>query len=571
MGHAGVTAVAEPTLAMPRVGSAARVRWAARVATVAFLSAVAWAAHFAGWRQLGFFSDDHTFAVSAMTWTPAETVRQMQVLLFSYPEPQGRPLGFLLGIGLPFAGYEIAGVFGMYAVGWAVLSLNAGLLYGLLARRLPRPMPLVGSLMFLLYPADTTRPFLCHAHILQPSITFALVSAHLLMRRSWRWRWMAYPVAALCLVTYETALLPLLAVPLLAGRRGVRSWAVHLGLLAGLIGLVAITRSIGGENRAVESTGGAGVVLAHLAIGSVRGPLAVADCCWKRPGKAALAAFTRPGLAAVILLASAACAVAVGLASRRVPSTAAIRRAAVFGLAAVGVSYLLSFTHYPPADEEGQSTSVHTAAAIGTATVAAAAVGGLLRRSRPAGVAAAAVYFGLLAGSAWDEQGAYADLWHRRQAFWRQVVDLCPDLARGTVVLCDGEPPHATAHLPVTLWSDAMVPQQLFVLPSDCAVLPPVVAAYPRTAGHDWQSAVGRRADGRVVWRTVPCGCQPGRELVEGNTILLRCDSSGRVTRIAGSVDLDGRPFRAKPPPPPGGRAAYPHQPFYRVLLGGED
>ncbi len=44
-------------------------------------------------------------------------------------------------------------------------------------------MPVVAALLFLLFPADTTRPFLCHAHILQPSLTFALVAAHLFLCR----------------------------------------------------------------------------------------------------------------------------------------------------------------------------------------------------------------------------------------------------------------------------------------------------------------------------------------------------------------------------------------------------
>ena len=35
--------------------------------------------------------------------------------------------------------------------------------------------------------------------------------------RSWSLRAIGYPVAGLCLITYETALLPLLAVPLLDG------------------------------------------------------------------------------------------------------------------------------------------------------------------------------------------------------------------------------------------------------------------------------------------------------------------------------------------------------------------
>ena len=594
-----MTAVAEPIVETPT--AAARRAWTRPAVTVLVLSAVAWFAHFSSWRQIGFFSDDQSFAVLTMAWTPADAAHQAGVLAFAYPEPQGRPLGFLLGVELPYLGWRAAGVFGMFAVGWVILSLNAALLYGLLARRLPRPLPAVGALVFLLFPADTTRPFLCHAHILQPSITFALAAAHLMLCRSWSLRAIGYPVAGLCLITYETALLPLLAVPLLDGwapvsprlataRRAVldqpidtiqappsgrslngrlnsvwvRRSMLHLAALAVLVGVVAVTRSRGGEYRAVGATGGKGTVAAEVVLGSIRGPLAVVDACVRRPWRQVVAVLHRPGHAAIVALATSAFAGLI--ATRRVPSAAAVWRALAFGVAAVGVSYLLCFTHYPPTCEEGQSTSVHTAAAIGSAAVAAGIFAAWSRRSRRWATAGGAAYLGLLLGSALDEQAGYARLWHERQSFWRQTLALCPDLADRTVVLCDGAMPQPLWFMPVNLWSDAMVPAQVYQFP-DTDRLPPIVAAFPRVTGQDWRSAVRRDGD-RLVWRTPPCNCPAGQALAEADTILLRVDSAGRVTRARGSVDVAGRPFHVKDPPPAGTVAAFPRLPFYGVLVG---
>ena len=562
-----MTVLAEPILTI--VPAMRTRRWIAPAATVAFLSTVAWFAHFRGWRHTGFFSDDQSFAALTMDWTPGDARHMADVLAFSYPEPQGRPLGFLLGVELPYLGYHAAGVFGMYAVAWLVLSGNAVLLWALLARRLPRPLPMVGGLMFLLFPADTTRPFLCHAHILQPSLTFALIAAHLFLGRTAWVRGLGYAVASLCLVTYETALLPLVAVPLLdarfAGRRfelPVKRLVVHAAVLVALVGIVAVTRSHAGEYRAEHMIGGPATVTEEVVLGSVRGPLAAAQACVRRPWLQAVATVHRPWHAAEVLAAAAAFAFAVG---RRRPPTSSLWRAGAFGVAAIGVSYLLCFTHYPPTCEEGQSTSVHTAAAIGFAAVAAAAAGWALVQWPRAGLAAGGLYFGLLFGHATDEQAAFTGLWHERQLFWRQALALCPDLSDRTVILCDGAMSQPTWYMPVNLWSDAMVPAQVYRFPPDWR-LPPILAAYPRIPGQTWRTAVQRDDRDRLVWRTPPCNCPAGQELAEADTILLRLDNAGRVSRVSGSVSVAGGPFRLRPAPPPGTRAAFPTLPFYAVL-----
>src|ERR1700761_2946532 len=64
------------------------------VAVIGFLFALAWLAHFTQSRNIGFYSDDHTFAVRPLSWSPEDFNLWMRTQAISYPEPQGRPLGF---------------------------------------------------------------------------------------------------------------------------------------------------------------------------------------------------------------------------------------------------------------------------------------------------------------------------------------------------------------------------------------------------------------------------------------------------------------------------------------------
>jgi hypothetical protein len=347
-----------------------------------------------------------------------------------------------------------------------------------------------------------------------------------------------------------------------------RRSALHVLALLALIAIVAVTRAHGGEYRAVGATGGKGAVASEVMMGSILGPLAAAQACVRRPWQQIVAAIHHSAHAVTLAGAMVLFGVAVALSGhgRRRPTVAALRRAAVFGAVAVGVSYLLCFTHYPPTCEEGQSTSVHTAAVIGAAGLAAAGFGWLASLpSRRWAVGAVAFYFGLLFGHAVDEQGAFASLWHERQAFWSQVLNLCPDLPDGTVILCDGAMPQRTWYMPANLWSDAMVPAQVYQFPASYR-LPPLLAAFPRVSGQDWRTAVQWDGSGRLVWRTPPCNCPAGQALTERGTILLRVDNAGQVSRVTGTVDVAGHPFRVRAAPPSGTQAHFPTLPFFDVL-----
>jgi hypothetical protein len=73
----------------------------------------------------------------------------------------------------------------------------------------------VGAAMFCLFPADTTKILLTHDFQLQPALTFALLAS---LAYAAHRRWLAYPLAACALLSYENAFLALFALPLLLRR-----------------------------------------------------------------------------------------------------------------------------------------------------------------------------------------------------------------------------------------------------------------------------------------------------------------------------------------------------------------
>jgi hypothetical protein len=576
-------------------------RWSDAIARHAvvcgFILALAWLAHFSLSRNIGLYSDDLTFAVPPMTWNLHDVSRWIHIQIVGYPEPQGRPLGFLLGLVIPYFAYHLSvfgggGMCGMFFIGWLILSGNALLFYYLLRRCLSPPLPLLAATFFLLFPADTTRPFLCHAHILQPSLTFMLVAAHLYLNGPpWR-RVLSYFVITLCLITYETTLLPFIAIPLLEKSRD-RRWryrfARHLLILLSIIALVYITRMRGGEYRAVEANGSKFKVLGEIIAGTIIGPVAIVHACIYRACQAIRDLFYRPMELAGFATVLAMFALSLWLSIRRMRANvktdafaADVHRATVFGAAATAVSYLFCFTHFPPWCIEGQETSVHLAAAIGGSTLLAALAARLVRhdwsRSRRAwmGVMLIALYFAMLFSTAIDEQNSYVVLWRQRQQFWTRLLDLCPDLHEGTMIICDGQlPVPMVDHRPIwfmppNCWSDSLVLKYTYQMPSTWQTLPQVSAFPAEATGQGWRTWLQRDRRGRVIWKRPPYGRLQGDELIERNTILLHIDPSGNVTRQGGIVDIGGRPFHVSDLVPRQG-PSFPTLPLYSILLGSAE
>src|SRR5258708_35520843 len=146
-------------------------------------------------------------------------------------------------------GYGLGGVQGLYFLGFLVQSLNAFLLYHLLKKWLDRWSAILGGCLLILLPADTTHIFLEHSAQLHTSLTYLLVG--LLIKRTRLWP-LSYPVAALSLLSYETAFLPFIVFPLFLVDRKKRifQWLTHLIICARVLLTVFSIRLSLSDSRA---------------------------------------------------------------------------------------------------------------------------------------------------------------------------------------------------------------------------------------------------------------------------------------------------------------------------------
>jgi hypothetical protein len=547
-----------------------------------FLCVLCWCSHFAHFRQFGFYEDDHYFAAPTMNWTPADAVHWIVENTRHFPEPQGRPVGFVLGGILPWIGWHLGGLPGMYLVGYVIFAVNANLFYFLLRRCLCEPMPVIAAVGFILFPADTTRPFLNHQDILQPAIAFMLGACHLYINRGLPSRILAYVLILLALLSYETAALPFIFFPLLM-RRWDLSWLARFGLhglvIVCLFGSLAGVRGHFGEERASGALADRQKVEHLIRDGTRIGINTVKTICRVRAIQGLNDALSRPrvrrGIVVCGLSVIAATWWAAGCTDRRknywmlFPDLA---RAAAYGVAALSISYVLSFTHYPPDFQVGRMTSTHLAATFPVA-VLMAAFASLPMALPPKAWGAvlcgtiAAAYFSLLFRRAQYEQESYAAIWHARQVFWTKVIDLCPDLKDGTLVIVDGGVPRPEYYMDSSSWSDYMVLDQVWDFRGKHFGRNPELFCFrpnPATGGPTWQAGITHQVGGPFLWHHPPEMLQADSPVFSGNTILLHADERGNVTRQTGTIRLAGSDFKLKDPDP--AAAEYPRLPMYRIL-----
>jgi len=226
------------------------------------------------------------------------------------------------------------------------------------------------------------------------------------------------------------------------------------------------------------------------------------------------------------------------------------------GLAMLVIAYALAITppHYPPEATYGRMTSVHLAATVGGAIVFACFLKLLLTlfgiiHLRAVFALILAAYLALLVGFAFIVQKSFIIALQDQRKEWTSVVELCPDIADGTMVLLEGPYPTGNWFALNSSWSDPLVLPQLFRYPSTIKT-PPMLGLVP--SDHSWTAKL-KPQDGRLVWAEAfpPFTGRPaGLPLPENNTILLRMvDDGSRMIRIDGDLSIQGRSFQLKSPP----------------------
>lgn len=420
-----------------------------------FLLLVTWLSFYFYFPNFGIYEDDYECVGKTLNYSISDLADNIKhdIVAFS----SGRVVSNGLGRAAIFAVGKIGGLPLLYFGGMLIVAGNSFLLYLLLKKRFPQDLAFLSAMMFILFPADTTKAFLVHTYTLQTALTFTLIAS--LSYISGR-RTLSYFIAICSLLSYENAFLPFYLIPFLDrtiwDKKTFKIFIRHGIIVSIIIFADFLLRKVLGETRAVElNLGDAGLKTLKAVF---LGPLAIFGATVHAPLKALyFFAQTYPFIIVGFFL------IALGLfvflrgnsfINRTLQQTAdkensdsenhlTIRQGLILGLFLLPVSYLLSFTHYPPLVIIGRGSSVHLGASIGFALLTGTFLFWLNLRAgakkREILLASLAFYCALIIGHGALIQQDFVQSWQKQKQFWMQTVHLCPDVTEGTVLILENE------------------------------------------------------------------------------------------------------------------------------------
>ncbi len=508
-------------------------------------------------RRFGLYEDDWTII-------PAAGQKSFGALLaycwnyFIRMYGHARPLSDISIYLLSFAGWKLAGMWGLYWLGFTVQVTNIALFYALLVRLSGRRMAVLACIAYVLYSADATQIFLTHSLGLHPSITLLLLSLHCFISpRLGFWRWpAAYGLAFVILFSYETPFPIFLAAPLLLrpwDRRWVVRSALHMVIVGLMLAGVLVFRIWLGDDRVA----GAGVdnLLLQAADRVVRGPLVSLGSYLIR-SRVALKNIQTLGVAAFGLLGAGLAALALFVEneqpSRQLPD--GLRQAgrlAAVGLAMLLLAYPLTLT-VDPATMFGRGTRAHTAAGLGYAVflgaVGLAALEVLGRRAW-AGKLLIALIAAPLAGFGFMVQVDYIHAWQMQRTFWTDLVFTIQDFSDGDAILVEpGIFPQDTDFIEANTWNMPRVLDQLINFPESWQNPPRV---YRLVLGWQYRILPGDgklMLDGDTVYA-------PGSlyQRADPANVIFILNDDGRMQRAEERLSFNGESLLIKPSGPAAG------------------
>jgi len=409
--------------------------------------------------------------------------------------------------------------------------------------------------MFCLFPTDTTKILLTHDFQLQPALTFALLSA---LAYAANRRWLAYPLAAGALLSYENAFLALFALPLLLRRWDralLRELARHVFTLGGIVVVVVVLRLLAGEVRATESTGGVGAILPLLLGSLVLGPVRAVAASVYQPLRVV------PTWDLETLVVSVLAGFVFGFCLWRLRPRPSPWRDIVetggAGLVMLVLGYGLAFTHFPPNAVVGRGTSVHLGATLGMAVLAAAVAWGLMNLRPILAATAVAAYLAFAVGYQVTIERDFMRSWQLQRDFWQQVAACCSDLQDGTVLIYQLPESIPTTFIFTNSWADPLVLDQTFRFPPNWQTPPRLFAIT------DFPARVAAGPDGLQWWVPGASWDEHWEALPQGNVILLR-PADGRLERVTGEIPIAGQTLQLKDPGQP---VAWPPAQLGSLLL----
>ena len=528
------------------------------------------AANFTRLGQFGLYEDDY-WSIAPHLSEPLSRLGSLALHHFTH-WPTGRPLNHLLPAVLSAVGSSLGGLTGVYVLSAAWLTLN-GLLVYLAARRLiSKPGALIASVLYLLFPADSTKLLLTHSAHVQGAMTFLLLGSWLWLLGGWR-RALSYPVAALSLLAYESAFLPFLVLPLFVPverSRLLRAWGTHLGAIGLFVGLDAWARMVTGDSRALAAARQLGESVRRVVTSLWLGPMTSVTSLF-RSSVAGLRALDPLAVLSAMVFVLALLTVIRGTSNCAEGAEAAgpsdaqpgLRwwRLLLAAMIAWSVSYALSIVNYPPTQTVGRLTSSHVAAgwpaALGVG-VLFEQLYGIGRVRRRLALIVTAAWLASLVGYQHELQRGYVRAWEEERRFWKELTVQAPDVGAGWAVIVIGPPRAGTPVILSTSWADHYAHRQIYTPGFD-----PAGPAFAHLGFQGSQIAFEHEGDS---WRWRPEFWGGPWLHIDRSRLALFEDDHGTLRRVE-ELQTSAGILRSTAPLPTEARTEWPDTPVSRLLF----
>ncbi len=539
--------------------------------------------YFLFFKRFGLYEDDYEFVVLPMNASFSGMLDYAKHIMLTFP--LGRPLGTIVPYYISYISYNLFGFHGLYIVGAFIVTINVILLYNLLKKRFDLSLAFFGALFFLFFPADTTKGLLIHIYQLQVSLMYSLLACHVYLNRKFVW---AFVLASMSLISYESPYLIFLFVPFLFefnfSKRTIIIFIKHCVVSVIIFVFLFIIRKYFEEPRVgdIESP----TLLRNVLLSFITGPLTSIYSFIFVPVKALLN--IRESFIIVIPVFIVVALLLFFLRKDFVISNAKIGFGAeedVKGyhlrldipeslkkpLMAVGIgglmligSYLFAFTHYPPKTLIGRGTSVHLAASVAAAILFGGLgqlfIYGMNFFFKKAHYAIIALYIALLAGNGIFIQKDYITSWTNQRYFWKQVLELCPDLNENTNIILARDQLSETEYIYTHSWAVPMVLDNLFVFPESWNYTPKVIIL-----DKPFNKEITERNDSLLTHPRYSFLFENRIDvcLENYNTILLKSENDV-LERVYSDLDINGDTLHLKTM---GGNPEFKRRELYKYLI----
>jgi len=519
-----------------------------KITTFLTIALITWIAHFWYFNHLGLYEDDYAFIGNILTMDFSrfvDSVKNMNLAFF-----QGRVVGFnILFFSAYFAG-KLGGLPLIYISAYLLALTNNILFYLFLQRLWNQPIfVLTGTLAFTLFPADNTRAFLTHIHIL-PAITFLLLAflSYLNDKKIW-----SYLLITASFLSYETCFLLFITAPFLTKKPQseiFKELIKHLFILGTIFLVVLILRKLTGDSRVGDLDIATAIFTPIRQI--ITGPFVCLGTFVYRPWqtlhnlRGELLIFVPLSLLMLLWLFLQNYRFS-GLDSGE--NWPIIKQLSLLGISLLFLAYPLTFT-VPATLISGRDSRVHAAAVVG-----ASILGGILGylivylansyRQKNLAALLLATYFSLLIGFGIIVQQQNKLSWKYQQAFWADVIQLAPDLSDGQVILVDAPSLPWGSQLYPFAWSMPSVVGQLYQFPWQWKNVPKLYKLNP-----DWQQKIP--ANGEMALNndngllSYYYTWESPRQVKTSEIILLQ-EKDGKLVRTTTPIVVGTKKFSFKP------------------------